>query len=118
MNECALGRHNCYTGATCVNTIGAYECTCQEGRTGHFCDEGTCRFEDSTAITPVASVQMLLLMFSVSDIDECKTDNGGCLNGATCVNTDGSFNCECPDEYLGLFCDECEDLKILSNYEY
>ena len=50
LNECSLGRHNCYTGATCVNTDGAYECTCQEGRTGHFCDEGTCRYDHLKAI--------------------------------------------------------------------
>ena len=33
------------------------------------------------------------------DIDEClSTDNGGCDH--TCVNTDGSYYCECYDGYV------------------
>ena len=28
-----------------------------------------------------------------TDIDECEVDNGGCQH--KCVNTDGSFQCQC-----------------------
>ena len=41
------------------------------------------------------------------DVIECETENGGCLNGATCINTIGSFTCECPNEYRDALCQEC-----------
>ena len=31
--------------------------------------------------------------FSLLDIDECLTDNGGC--NQTCTNSEGSFECSC-----------------------
>ncbi|XP_019646257.1 PREDICTED: oncoprotein-induced transcript 3 protein-like [Branchiostoma belcheri] len=34
------------------------------------------------------------------DINECATDNGGCSH--QCVNTQGSYNCACPDDGLTL----------------
>lgn len=34
------------------------------------------------------------LRFTLTDIDECQT-SGICMNGR-CVNTEGSFRCECP----------------------
>ena len=34
---------------------------------------------------------------SLSDINECQTDNGGCTQ--TCDNTDGSYQCSCWDGY-------------------
>ncbi|XP_067829444.1 fibrillin-1-like isoform X1 [Heptranchias perlo] len=47
------------------------------------------------------------------DTDECATDPGICKNGQ-CINTDGSFRCECPFgfniDYSGVNCvdtDEC-----------
>ncbi|XP_052695212.1 sushi, nidogen and EGF-like domain-containing protein 1 [Crassostrea angulata] len=36
--------------------------------------------------------------------DECQNDP--CLNGATCTNTPGSFNCTCDAGWTGIVCDE------------
>ena len=45
------------------------------------------------------------------DIDECD-DAGICLNGATCVNSQGSYSCQCVPGYVGQHCgvdvNECE----------
>lgn len=32
-----------------------------------------------------------------TDVDECKTNNGGCSH--TCINEDGCHRCECPEGY-------------------
>ncbi len=35
---------------------------------------------------------------------ECATNNGGCLNGATCVDTAGSYTCACVSGWTGTSC--------------
>jgi len=52
-----------------------------------------------------------------TDIDECATDNGGCVAPAFCENFEGGYECICPDtpdDYVlvdGHICerDECSD---------
>jgi len=45
--------------------------------------------------------QLLLLMFVVSDIDECASNNGGCSAAADCTNIPGSLTCTCIEGYSG-----------------
>jgi len=74
IDECA-GKNDCAVDATCANTPGAYECTCNEGYkgTGEDC----------------------------KDVDECNEDLDNCSMNATCTNQDGSFKCECKDGFNG-----------------
>ncbi|KAM9803262.1 protein HEG isoform X1 [Syngnathus typhle] len=58
----------CWNGGTCRSYEGRqFTCTCQQAWTGPTCNQ---------------------------DMDECEKDP--CPVGSTCVNTRGSFNCECP----------------------
>ncbi|KAJ7382013.1 hypothetical protein OS493_037656 [Desmophyllum pertusum] len=45
------------------------------------------------------------------DINECAVSNGGCSH--KCVNTAGSYKCECPDQGLSLSSDgrKCQDIN-------
>ena len=46
--------------------------------------------------------QLLIPLFILVDIDECKIGNkGGCHKDARCVNTVGSFQCQCKPGYEG-----------------
>ncbi|XP_065936025.1 neurogenic locus notch homolog protein 1-like isoform X3 [Magallana gigas] len=67
----------CLNGATCTNTPGSFNCTCDAGWTGIICNE---------------------------DINEC-LDNP-CHNGGTCSNNAGSFTCTCADGFTGALCNE------------
>ena len=45
----------------------------------------------------------LKLLFFSSDVNECLKIE--CLNNATCVNRDGSYQCDCLPGYTGQFCE-------------
>jgi len=69
MNECTS--NPCRNGATCVDQYNGYLCQCSPGWQGPLCDQ---------------------------DVNECSTLAGtdlGCQNGATCLNTQGSFRSVC-----------------------
>jgi hypothetical protein len=38
---------------------------------------------------------------TISDIDECSEGIFSCHQNATCINTQGSYNCQCKDGYGG-----------------
>ena len=48
-----------------------------------------------------------MALVSLLDVNECSENLGVCINGA-CINTDGSFRCECPFgynlDYTGVNC--------------
>ena len=83
---------NCELECTCisVNTENCDsvngQCTCKAGWTGENCTD---------------------------DIDECDS-NTTCEDVLqTCVNTDGSFTCECVDGYTGTKLRTCEGMSVV-----
>ena len=41
------------------------------------------------------------LLYTPADIDECKTSNNTCIDESHCRNTDGLYECFCPDGQSG-----------------
>ena len=41
---------------------------------------------------------VLVFILQFSDVNECDTSNGNC--NQTCINTEGSYNCNCSDGYV------------------
>ena len=46
------------------------------------------------------------LPFTVDVLDECNSTP--CLNGGTCSNLLGKFECDCPDLFSGKQCEACK----------
>ena len=74
VDECAAGTHGCWTQGeltACVDTFRGFSCRCPAGWEG---DGHTC-----------------------TDIDECTLGISGC--DQICINTPGSYHCECNTGY-------------------
>ena len=57
------------------------------------------------------------VLSNLLDINECT--NSPCKNGATCVNLDGSYRCDCKSGYSGDNCETGEDIdNINTDYLY
>ncbi|KAL2300849.1 hypothetical protein Nmel_013740 [Mimus melanotis] len=82
VDECASGNGMLCRNGQCVNTIGSFQCLCNDGYEVAL-DGRTC-----------------------VDINECALEPGKCSPG-TCQNLDGSFRCICPPGYI-LQDDKCE----------
>ena len=102
VDECGEGSHDC--SQICVNTPGSYYCNCQRGFqlvNDTHC-EGICVFVCVTTC----------IRLTRADVDECEvlSPNGFCSQ--VCVDTEGSFHCDCMEGYqlfrsflcTGLYC--------------
>ncbi|PFH33691.1 calcium binding egf domain-containing protein [Besnoitia besnoiti] len=85
INECLQNRGGCGNNSECVNQIGAPAlCKCWSGYTGNNDQPGT----------------------DCKDIDECELMP--CSANATCINTPGSYRCQCNTGFTEAGDNQCE----------
>ena len=48
----------------------------------------------------IIRLRMYILYVSVTDVDECARENGGCPQN--CANTEGSYTCSCHDGFTDV----------------
>ena len=124
MDPCYGGRNPCQNGATCSRTSAATaECTCTDEFKGDHCDIGNnaglsrqfCLFDDDTVCIRTLFTLVKFAVFHSCNLlsslaASCVTNNGGCQNGATCVENEGAGrSCECVTGYRGDACDVEEE---------
>uniref|UniRef100_K1QJZ3 EGF-like domain-containing protein 6 n=1 Tax=Magallana gigas TaxID=29159 RepID=K1QJZ3_MAGGI len=56
-----------------------------------------------------------LLRYKQEDVDECAAEPGPCSDDATCMNTDGSFLCECRPGFTGNGF-QCEATPVIRKF--
>jgi len=108
INECA-SNHLCLASATCIDLDGSYMCQCPTGYQGdgvNFCEDA-----DECAIAASNRRRRQAENF---DNTTQTVDGAACDPTAICLNTDGSYTCQCPlgmmedpDTRLCLDIDEC-----------
>nr|CAH7754904.1 unnamed protein product [Callosobruchus chinensis] len=69
-------KNPCLNGGICTPYKSTFNCTCQPGFTGKFCQ---------------------------TNINECLTNP--CLNGGTCMDKINGFICNCTDDWMGTYCE-------------
>ena len=110
INECTNGTAGCHANATCKNTLGNYECTCNAGFTGNgkvctanaVCGNNIIEANekcDSSKVTPGFTCTNNCT--TETDIDECVNGTAGCDANATCKNIPGSSECTCKAGFNG-----------------
>ena len=111
IDECSNGIHDCNKNATCMNTAGHFNCTCNAGYSGdgHLCSGIICClvFQDTFVFrfffcyfyngSPVSFLPdhftSPLLYSNNLDIDECNKGIHNCNGNVICMNTAGHINC-------------------------
>jgi len=131
-DECLNSTTNdCHVNATCINGNGTHTCECLSG---FFGDGITCVDVDECLIPPTNETCGIrgtcrntvgfytcdcLAGYEVAnettaptcaDLDECATGVMCSDPDAECVNTEGSFDCVCPDGFSGIAGANCTDI--------
>ncbi|CAH3133412.1 unnamed protein product, partial [Porites lobata] len=102
-DECQISSHNCSDNATCINTKGSFNCSCKPGYRGNgYNCSGTC---------------LRSLSYFFFNVDECQISSHNCSDNATCINTEGSFNCSCKPGYRGngYNCSDLDECQMNSH---
>ena len=98
VDECQSGAHLCDTDSDCENTEGDYTCVCPTGLqwNGQMC-AGI-----HAACSRSREMNSNCRLYLSADIDECDDDDSNdCNSNAMCINTEGSYQCQCSDGYTG-----------------
>ena len=69
------------------NGFNSYKCICEEGWKGLNCSEDVNECLNNPITTNTTT-----------------NNNGPCENNGNCTNNNGSFNCQCQDEWKGKTC--------------
>ncbi|CAL4064237.1 unnamed protein product, partial [Meganyctiphanes norvegica] len=108
-NPCASSP--CLNNGHCVNINNNYRCECPAGVSGSrcqymYCNPNPClnRGVCEEGITgPICKCRGFTGAYCNIDVNECSKNP--CHNGGSCVNTYGSFQCLCPGNATGVYCD-------------
>ena len=105
IDECLV--FDCDKNAVCSNSLGSFECTCNDKYVGNgrFCLKGQCRddecprpnqkcISDRTTDCECKEGWRATSGNNCVDINECLSTND-CDTHSDCINTKGSYNCVC-----------------------
>uniref|UniRef100_A0A8C3GQS7 Fibrillin-2 n=1 Tax=Cairina moschata TaxID=8855 RepID=A0A8C3GQS7_CAIMO len=116
-NECVALPGSCSPG-TCQNLEGSFRCICPPGyevKSESCIGKASCNCFAFQDLCPYGHGTIPGIDDTREDVNECLESPGICSNGH-CINTDGSFRCECPMGYnldfTGVHCIDTDECSI------
>ncbi|CAF3399711.1 unnamed protein product [Rotaria socialis] len=98
----------CENKGICASVATGFVCTCPSNFHGTTCSNAInpCLNESCLDNNHIIDCPQGLTgpPDCVTDIDECLLENEPCKNGGLCINTIGSYHCECYEHYQGSDC--------------
>lgn len=104
INECLSEIPYCNINALCSNVPGSLVCRCKRGFKG---DGKTCTgkhliltdwiVDNYTDVKDIKDIDM----FYQTDVNECTKSDIDCGDGSECVNSQGSYFCQCKKGFTG-----------------
>ena len=109
----------CLHNGKCIRDGYSYKCQCPNHVSGNRCqylycspnpclNHGSC---EEGISRPICRCKGFKGDYCNEDINEC--DTSPCHEGGTCINTYGSFNCLCPTNTAGDYCDQTRLLPLM-----
>ncbi|XP_059150292.1 uncharacterized protein LOC131937116 [Physella acuta] len=135
-DECGNKTFDCPEHSNCINTIGSYDCDCidgfkktilnkaqciecENGTFGHNCSQNcSCVTSNTDYCNKVNGSCVCKQGWTgdrcQTDVDECGGKLIDCPEHSNCINTNGSYDCDCIDGYKKTIinktqCIECEN---------
>ena len=124
LDETCFGRvKSCRNNGTCLlKSANLYvenpqtECQCRDGYNGMLCENDLCtklhcQHNGTCQRLPNGQAKCLCVeqwtgKKCEEDVNECRfTPKNRCVNNGICVNELGDYRCQCPENYLGRFCE-------------
>uniref|UniRef100_A0A8B9R982 Notch receptor 3 n=1 Tax=Astyanax mexicanus TaxID=7994 RepID=A0A8B9R982_ASTMX len=115
IDDCATAV--CFNGATCHDRVASFYCECPVGKTGLLChlddacvsnpcNEGAvCDTNPLNGRAICTCPAGFIGGACIQDMDECSIGANPCEHFGKCVNTVGSFQCQCGRGYTGPRCE-------------
>eukprot|EP00731_Ephydatia_muelleri_P029850 Em0021g373a len=116
IDECQGGA-SCPANSVCTNTVGSYYCQCNDG---YRMENGTCK----PICNPPCQYNMPCVSPNTchcegrfngtrceSDVNECAQNNSCSPDTTICINTVGSYFCQCRQGFVMTDTNECKDIN-------
>ena len=113
VDECSINNLTCDADADCYDTPGGFQCSCRTGfsGTGQKCQKGQCQDSICAENKKCLSLNTFDCVCKAGfvdgfndtciDIDECLPHANTCHDQADCINSPGSYSCECQIGFHG-----------------
>uniref|UniRef100_A0A8C2EYR4 Latent-transforming growth factor beta-binding protein 1 n=1 Tax=Cyprinus carpio TaxID=7962 RepID=A0A8C2EYR4_CYPCA len=124
VDECLELPQTCDSVGQCINILGSYQCHCPQGYrqvNGTSCHGETIHLTNTYIQRLCSGIAYYHTTLTVSTVyvDECEDETQLCVPNGKCLNTEGSFLCECDAGFVSTRdspgCEDVDECSLNEN---